>query len=160
MITLQQRQALEALKGEPLTAGQIAELEPLLNWDNRNDVTIAALLSAWRPDVLRSLPVQEVFDILFASGDYTALKQAQLAGDPRAVIAFGVLLDSRQLGSGMVNLQLQATTSLLDSLQAAPALLTQQGRAALTTAATGRPAAISVREVSDALNLAEGRLTL
>lgn len=159
-MTPQQRQALEGIHGAPLSAQQIEAIDPLLDWDNRDDVAIAALLSSWQQPVMRSLTVDQVFDILFAAGEYSAMKQAQLAGDPRAVMAFALLMDAKQLGSGTVNLQLQATIDLLDSLQAEPALLTQAGRTALTTAATADAPAISVSEVSDALNLAEGRLTL
>jgi len=85
--------------------------------------------------VLQSIPVADMFDVLFASGDYATIKQAQMTGHPVAVAAFATLADARSLGSGMVNLSLPGTVALLDQLQDAQ-LLTTEGRAALISAAT------------------------
>ena len=111
---------------------------------------VAATLNAAAPDVLRSLGVDEMFDVLFASGDYATLKTAQLAGDARAVFAFATLADALTLGPGKVNLALPTTIELLNSLQTEPVLLTPAGRAALTAAATTRPTPIDWRAVLDA----------
>lgn len=112
---------------------------------------LAHALSAARPDTTRSLAVAEMFDVLFTTSDYAVMKAAQLAGDPRAVVAFGALSDARLLGPGTVNLSLPATTVLLDGLQTAPPLLSTEGRAALLAASVTRPPAIDWRDVKVAL---------
>lgn len=159
-MTPAQQTALESVCGRALSAGEIAAIDPLLDSNNRQDVQIAALLTAGQPDVTRSLRVEEVFDVLFSSGDYLAIKQAQMAGDPRAAMAFAVLADARSLGNGSVNLAMPATASLLDALEAEPRLLSQAGRAALAAAALQPAAVIPVEDVSRALNIAEGRMIL
>lgn len=159
-MTASQQAALEALIGRSLTTADAAAIEPLLDPNNRNDVAIAAWVNAARPAVKVSLRVEEVFDVLFASGDYVTLKTASLAGDPRAVMAFETLRDARQIGSGTVNLQLPPTAALLDQLQSEPPLLSDVGRTALVAAATQAAPAIDIDAVSRALNLAEGRMVL
>ena len=159
-MTPAQQAALVAVAGRALTAEELSTIEPLLAWDNRQDVQIAEVINAGRPTVLRSLKVEEVFSVLFASGDYTAIKAAQLAGDQRAIMAFGVLADARNLGPGTVNLEAAPTVALLETLQAEPSLLSASGRQALTDAAAERVQSIHYTAVSAALNIAEGRATL
>ena len=94
-----------------------------------------ALAAALQAPVLRSLAVEDVFDSLYTTGDYSTLKAAQLSGNPLAVAAFDTLRDAKSLGPGRVQLGLPATAGLLDQLQGA-GLLTQAGRDALTARAT------------------------
>lgn len=77
-----------------------------------------------------SISVEDVFDALFLSGDYAAIKAAQLAGTASAVMAFSTLVDAKTLGPGMVNLDTAATRALFDALES-DGLLTSAGRAAL-----------------------------
>lgn len=156
-MTPAQQSALEAVVGRPLSAEEVATIDALLA--DRNDVEIAAVLTAGQPPQQVSLAVEDVFDVLFSSGDYMTLKQAQLTGDATAIMAFAVLEDSKRIGSGKVNLQLPLTVALLDQLTAA-GLLSAAGRAALDARATILGAPIHYNTVSDALNIAEGRLTL
>ena len=94
-----------------------------------------ALSAAIRITDTRPLAVEEVFDSLYTTGDYSTLKAAQLSGNPLAVAAFETLRDAKTIGPGRVGLNLPATAGLLDQLQAA-GLLTQGGRDALTERAT------------------------
>lgn len=119
--------------------------------DAGNLAGVAAALSAAQPHELQAMKVADMFDVLFKSGDYEALKMAQLAGDPRAVFAFATLADARTLGPGLVNLELTATAALLDRLQQEPILLSQAGREALVAAATVQPDPIDWQAVKSAL---------
>lgn len=112
---------------------------------------VAAALSDMQSDTTRSLRVVEMFDVLYTTGDYATIKAAQLAGDARAMLAFGALGDAQAIGPGTVNLQLSTTTQLLDSLQTAPVLLSAAGRAALLAASVTRPGPIDWRTVQAAL---------
>lgn len=116
-----------------------------------NHQRIAELLSERQPNTTRSLRVEEVFDVLFANGDYVTLKQAQLGGDGRAVMAFAALSDAKTIGPGTVNLSMAATALMLDGLQSAPALITQASRDALAAASVARPPAITHEAVTSAL---------
>ena len=140
--------ALSKLSGLTFTADQLTILTPLL--EAGNDTAIAATLSQWIPPAPRSLRVEEVFDVLFASGDYLTLKQAQLQGNAVAVLAFAALADAKALGPGTVNLTMATTGTMFDQLQTA-GLLSVAGRAALV-AKGSQPVVVQVSVVSEALN--------
>ena len=116
-MTPAQLSALEGVAGRPLTAPEIAAIEPLL--PERNDVAIAAIINAGQPPIQRSIRVEDLFDVVFTTGDYLGLKAAQMQGNPLAVMVFSVLSDAKSIGPGMVNLLAQATVNLFDQLQAA-----------------------------------------
>lgn len=156
-MTPAQQAALEALAGRALSADEQAEIDALLT--GRDDVRIAAVLNAGQPPKLKSLRVEEVFDTLFSTGDYMTMKMAQLEGNPLAGMIFAVLADAKTLGPGLVDLQSPVTAELLNQLQSA-ALLSPTGRAALAARSAESPAPIHYNAVSDALNVAEGRMTL
>lgn len=158
-MTPAQQSALEAVAGRSLSAAEMADIDLHLDPDSRNDVAIAVIINAGRPATVRSLRVDEVFDVLFASGDYSTLKAAQLQGHQDAVLAFEMLKDAKQIGPGLVNIEHPSTVGMFDGLQGA-GLLTQAGRDALTERATEQVSPIHYNQVSDALNIAEGRLTL
>lgn len=156
-MTPEQQNALESVAGRSLTLDDTATIEPLLL--NRNDVQIAAILSAGQPDIRRSIRVEELFQVLYEIGDYATIKSAEIAGNPLVVFVFAVLKDAKTLGPGLVNLDDPQTISLCDQLQAAN-LLSQDGRDALESLSMVRPQPIHYNKVSDALNIAEGRLIL
>jgi hypothetical protein len=156
-MTPEQQAALESVCGRALTPDDISAIDPLL--PDRNDVQIAALLTASQPDMRQSLRVEDVFEILYTCGDYATLKTAQLSGNAIAVMAFSILHDAKTIGHGLVNLDAPQTAALCDELQAAT-LLSQAGRDALEAHSKVRPMPIQYNAVSDALNVAEGRLTL
>lgn len=152
-----QQSALEAVAGRALTPQEIIDIDDLL--PIRNDVAIATLLSLGQPTKTVSLKVEDVFDTLFATGDYVTLKMAQLQGSPLAVMAFAVLDDAKRIGSGMVNLNAVPTAQMMTQLQGAE-LLSATGYAALVALATVEGEVVNYNTVSDALNIAEGRVTL
>ncbi len=156
-MTPAQQSALESVAGRALTADDIAAIDPLL--PNRNDVEIAAVLTEGQPRRRKSITVETVFNVLYASGDYVTLKQAHMAGNPLAALAFGFLSDAKLLGPGRVDLYAPATVAQFDALQAA-ALLSQAGRDALDAAGWVDGEPINYNAVSDALNVAEGRMVL
>ncbi len=127
------------------------ELRNLIpNWQN-----IADALSV---PALQSITVETLFDVLFASGDYTTLKTAQFEGSSLAVMALATLSDAKSLGSGMVNQSLPGTKALLDDLQAA-GLLSQKGRDDLIAAATVVQR-LTAHEVEVALKNADGSMAI
>lgn len=156
-MTPAQQAALESIAGRDLTPQEYVDIDALL--PGRNDVAIAAILNAGQLPVMRSLRVEEVFGVVYSTGDYVALKTAQLQGHPLAVMVFSVLADAKNLGPGMVNLQEPATVDLFDQLQAI-GLLSAASRTAFATLANVPPEVIHYNTVSDTLNIAEGRMTL
>lgn len=119
---------------------------------------IAAIAAALTVPELQPIAVEEVFDVLFASGDYLTLKTAQMQGHPAAAMAFAVLADAKALGPGRVNLDRAATVQLLDQLEAAN-LLSSDGRAALVAAAT-QPSVVTARDVELAIKSDTGEYLL
>lgn len=156
-MTPEQKNALESVAGRTLTLDDITAIKPFLL--DRNDVQIAAILSAGQPDIRRSIRVEELFQTLYEIGDYVTIKSAEIAGNPLAAFVFAVLKDAKTLGPGVVNLDDTQTISLCDQLQEAN-LLSQDGRDALESLSMVRPQPIHYNKVSDALNVAEGHLTL
>lgn len=156
-MTSEQLNALEMVADRPLTAEEIAAIEPLLV--DRNDVEIAAVINDGRPDITVSVAVEDVFDVLYSTGDYVIVKTAQLQGNADAVMAFGFLLDAKTIGPGKVNLTAPLTVGMFDRLEAA-GLLSATGRAALLARAKSKADPVHFNTVSDALNAAEGRLVL
>ena len=152
-----QQSALEAVAGRALTPQEIINIDDLL--PIRNDVAIAEVITLGKPSVMVSLKVEDVFDTLFSTGDYMTLKMAQLQGNPLALMAFAVLDDAKRIGSGMVNLNATPTAQMMTQLQGAE-LLSATGYAALVALATVPGEAVNYNAVSDALNIAEGRMTL
>lgn len=151
-MTPENKAALETLLGRELSPAEVLSLDPAV--EVRNDIEVAAQLAALLPPVIRSLTVEEVFDVLFSSGDWLTIKSAQMSGNPVAIMAFAILSDAKALGNGKVNLTLPATVGLLDQLQGA-GLLSQSSRDALLAKATS-PNKLNFNAVSRVLNSASG----
>jgi hypothetical protein len=122
------------------------------------DDAIASIVMSEMDTVKRSLTVQEVFDVLFETGDYLSIKTAQLAGDPAASLCFSVLEDAVKLGPGKVNLEAGATVMLFQQLVTAGHLSAAGVEALHALATEQRPAAlrlfgqvVTAKEVSQAL---------
>src|SRR5574337_1735697 len=99
------------------------------------DQAIADLLNAGTQTAVRPVRVDEVFDVLFTSGDWVGIETARLGGNQTAVLCQAVLSSAKNLGPGLVDLEAPATIALLDQLQQA-ALISQAGREALTARAS------------------------
>lgn len=158
-MTPAQQSALEGLLARPLTLAEIGDIDPLLDPNNRNDVAITAIINDGQPSVIGEMLVEDVFDVLFVSGDYQTLKAAQVANNAHAVTAFAMLEDAKRIGPGKVNLSLPIVSGTLDQLEI-DGILSAAGRAALTARATVKSRICSVDEISRALNIAEGRMVL
>lgn len=79
-----------------------------------------------------SVSVQDVFDILFSTGDWSVIKQEYLKGNALAVLVTNILQDAKSLGSGSVNLDSEQTKDLITALFQS-GLLSQVGVDALQT---------------------------
>ena len=158
-MTPAQRAALEALVGREITADEAAQLDTLLDPDNRNDVSIAALLSVgrWRYADTRRMEVGFVGsypggpiegDAVLGTLERHAESQA-----PTARIV-GRALRAMRVEPGL-NLGDPSLHAMLDLL--APAVLSVQQVDDIKAMARV-PHPVVVREVSRALNVAEGRM--
>lgn len=157
-MTPEQKAALETLTGRALTPDDETALEPWLAWDVRRDDLIAAHLSAGRTAVQEYWLTDRglVADLVVATGS-TAMSDAILAHldvvatQSRSVKAMLNRLenDSRGLNFGDPSLRAQL-----------PYLGFSEAEVAALLALALQPAPLSVGQVSDALNIAEGRMTL
>ena len=159
----EQQTALEALAGRPLTAGEMAALEPLVSI--RNDVAVAAILSADRVrltehlvterGVLAALGPVEGDALLAALEAITSPETLPLPVQPYyGAIRRGVSWlknDGLDMGS-------PTARALLDLL-AGYGVITPAHAGALKALAQ-QPDPIHYNLVSDRLNAAEGLLTL
>lgn len=64
-----------------------------------------------------SIPVEDVFDVLFTTGAWATIKVAAASGNANAGMANVILQDAKELGPGMVRLDAPATIALLDALE-------------------------------------------
>lgn len=158
-MTPAQRAALEALVGREITADEAAQLDTLLDPDNRNDVAIAALLSVgrWRYADTRRMEVGFVGTYPGGpiEGD-AVLGALELHAESQAPTAriVGRALRALRTEPGL-NLGDPALHAMLDLL--APSVLSvQQVDAIKSMARVDDP--VAVRDVSRALNVADGRM--
>ena len=150
-MTPAQQTALESLAGRPLSEDEIAAIEPLL--PERNDVAIAALLPPKVSIVSTPIGIGTILATLAPNGGafLDALESAGTS-DPNVKWALKLIEQSNfDVGMAATRAQMAAFA------QAAPAFA--DGIAALLATAE-RSEPIHYNAVSDALNIAEGRLTL
>lgn len=150
-MTPAQQAALELVAGQALTAEQIAAIEPYLS--DRNDVAIASLLPPKVTVVSTPIGIGTILATLAPNGGafLDALETAG-ASDPNVKWALKLIEQSNfDVGMDATRAQMVAFA------QAAPAFA--DGIAALLATAE-RSELIHYNAVSDALNIAEGRLTL
>lgn len=151
-MTPAQQTALETLAGRALTADDIGALDPLLAL--RNDVAMATYLSHDRAAIQsRTVGIGTVLATLAPDGGAFLDAIEQLAGlDPN--VKWGLkLLERGELDVGMA-----ATRALLTGIAGNVPELAAGINALLALAEVAEP--IQYNALSDALNVAEGRLTL
>lgn len=151
-MTNDQRAALEQIVGRALTAAEIEAIEPLL--EERNDVQIAGVLSTGRVQILPTpIGIGTVLAVMApAGGDFLNALEALGAQDANVKWALAMIKQGTfDVGHPVTRAQLQAFA------EATPAMAA--GIAALLAVAE-RTHPIHYNTVSDALNVAEGRLTL
>ena len=150
-MTPDQQTALESLAGRELTAAEVAAIEPFLV--DRNDVAIAALLPPKVTVISTPIGIGMILTTLAPNGG-TFLDALEAAGqsDPNVKWALKLIEQSNfDVGMSATRAQMVAFA------QAAPAFA--DGIAALLATAE-RSEPIHYNAVSEALNIAEGRLTL
>lgn len=150
-MTPAQQDALDSVAGKALTAEQLAAIEPFLA--DRNDVAIAALLP---PKVTRQsnpIGIGTILAVLAPNGG-SFLDALEAAGQSDPNVKWSLkLIEQSNFDVGMSATRAQ----MVAFAQAAPAFA--DGIAALLATAE-RSEPIHYNAVSDALNIAEGRLTL
>lgn len=156
-MTPDQQAALEAVAGRALVAADIAVLDPLLAYDSRNDVAIAAHLSAGRTRAVR-VPIADLQAYLQAHGIWWVLKSAAADAAHPGCQAATAALEVATARYENIDFQLSFVGFVLGSLVTAE-LMSAADYAALL-AMSSIPDPIHYNTVSDALNVAEGRLTL
>ena len=150
-MTPAQQAALESVVGKVLTPEQIIAIDPYLA--DRNDVAIAALLPAKVKIVSTPIGIGTILAVLAPNGGafLDALETAR-ASDSNVKWALK-LIEQSNFDVGMASTRDQ----MVAFAQAAPAFA--DGIVALLATAE-RTEPIHYNAVSDALNIAEGRITL
>ena len=150
-MTPAQRSALEAVAGRALTTDEIAVIDPLL--PDRNDVEIAALLPQRIEIVSTPIGIGTILAALAPNGGAFLDALEALAANDSNVKWCLKLIEQGNLDVGMdaTRQQMQQFAADAPAFAAGIAVLLQ-------TAERATP--IHYNAVSDALNIAEGRLTL
>lgn len=152
IMTPAQQLSLEGLISRELTGDEIAEIDPLL--PDRNDVAIAAIISAGRVKTQPTpIGIGTVLAVMAPSGgEFLNALESMGATDANVKWALKMIEQSTfDVGHAVTRAQLQAFAGAVPAMSAAIAAL-------LVVAESPDP--IQVGAVSDALNIAEGRMTL
>lgn len=166
-MTPAQQSALEGVAGRVLTAPEIAAIDPLLTADNRKDVAIASILSTGRTRLISRMIGERGIMAALGTIEGEACLQAFETFAATPLVALHPLAPhhggiKRMLGWLKTDAGLDIGTPqaaiLLGFMVAVGALQQSWVTAILALAQTPNP--IQVNSVSDALNIAEGRMTL
>ena len=149
-MTLAQQATLEGLAGRPLAAQEYVDIDALL--PARNDVAIAGILSAGRVKTVPTpIGIGTVLAVMAPSGgDFLNALEAMGAVDANVKWSL-IEQDSFDVGQPVTRAQLHDFAAAQRPL--APAI-------AALLAVAEQPDPISFNAVSDALNIAEGWMTL
>lgn len=150
-----------ALKSYILADAELAQLagsetdadSPGVPYPHSKDGTILAVMQARVTPVVGSATVEQVFDQLYLSGEYLALKQAQMQGDTDAVMAFAVLSDAKMYGPGKVAMGSPYTLGMFNALKAKN-LITQSSIDALIALATSTISAADAWGITSNIEIA------
>lgn len=157
-MTPDQQAALESVAGRPLTADEIAAIDPLL--PDRKDVEIAAVLSVGRKATVSSpIGVGTVLAVMAPVGGLflSALRDIG-AMRPQTEDSANVEWTLKLIEASRFDVGWPVTRAqLTDFAQKNP---TMAGGINKLLAVAEQPAPIDFNAVSDALNVAEGRMTL
>lgn len=152
-MTPAQQTALEGLVGRPLTAQEITTIDAHL--PDRRDDLIAQVLSVGRVRVQKTLGgIGTVLETLGPEAGAAVLDGLEAIKAGNAAVKWAWFLIER----GELDFGSSATRGMIDQLVAGGALPAGAGAALKAVAEVPNP--ITVNQVSDALNVAEGRLTL
>jgi hypothetical protein len=151
-MTPAQQTALETVAGRALAPGEIVAIDALL--PDRNDVQIASILSAGRVTTQPTpIGIGTVLAVMAPSGgDFLNALEQLGAADANVKWSLKMIEQaSFDVGHPVTRAQLQAFSAAQPSMAGAIAAL---------LAVAEQPDPIHYNTVSDALNVAEGRLTL
>ena len=150
-MTPAQQSALEAVAGRALTPAELAAIEPFLA--DRNDVQIAALLPAKQTLISSPIGIGTILAALAPNGgDFLNALEAMGATDANVKWALKLIEQSN------FDVGIPATRAQMDAFKGVAPALADGIDALLAVAERTEP--IHYNTVSDALNVAEGRLTL
>lgn len=157
-MTPAQQAALEALAGRTLTGTEITAIDPLL--PERNDVAIAAILSAGRTRIESKQIGRGTILAVMAPMGGLFLGTLRDIGDtrPRTIDSANVAEVVGLIDRGEFDIGMEASREQLQLFATANAGMAPGIAALLAVAEVADP--INYNAVSDALNIAEGRLTL
>ena len=157
-MTPAQQAALEALAGRALTGAEITAIDPLL--PERNDVAIAAILSAGRTRIESKQIGRGTILAVMAPMGGLFLGTLRDIGDirPRTMDSANVAEVVGLIDRGEFDIGMDASREQLQLFATANSGMAPGIAALLALAETADP--IHYNAVSDALNIAEGRLTL
>lgn len=153
-MTPEQLAALEACAGRKLTDDELAQAEPLLDPENRNDVALAALVSVGRT---RTVPLE------IGVGTILAALNGSGGVFLDALVAFGaqnrdVYWTMDLIRQGRLRIDMPATRAGMQGLAAAVPQLADGITELLKLGV--QPDPVPLQQLSSALNVAEGRLQL
>lgn len=156
-MTPEQKSALEGLLGRELTEGEITSIDPFLATDNRNDVKIASILSMGRN--YRGFIAKAVFLRWTArTGVRAAIEDhATNVNSPLRATALS-LRDFLWSDLTHIDFAMAENVTMLQAWVTANAITQAHADELLAMATYADP--IHYSAVSDALNKAEGRLTM
>lgn len=162
-MTLAQQSALEAVLARPLKPEEVAAIDAVL--PIRNDVEIAAILSVGRVTIVsHEIGERGILDVLGSEDGETFLVALEGITDPAALPEslrphYGAIRRGVSwLKSDGLDVGSPTTRKLLDALAAAGIL--DAGAVAKVKKVAERDHPFHYNVVSDALNVAEGRLTM
>lgn len=151
-MTPAQKTAIEGLVGRPLAAPETIAIDAML--PIRNDVSIAAILSVGRTRTQPTpIGIGTVLAVMAPSGgDFLNALESMGAADANVKWALKMIEQGTfDVGHPVTRAQLQAFAGAVPAMSAAIAALMSVAES---------PDPIQVGAVSDALNIAEGRMTL
>lgn len=153
-MTPAQQAALKGIAGRELTQQEIEQIDPLLGPNNRNDVAIAALLSAGRTrPVHTEIGIGTILAKLGASGG-AWLDALDAMGQQDSNVKWSMVL----IRDGRFRIDMAEARAAMQTLATnVPGLAA--GIAALLTLGV-EPDPLPVTDVSRELNIAEGRVNL
>ena len=152
MMTPEQQTSLESLVGRALTAEEVTEIDQYL--PQRNDVAIADILSRNRVTaVTRLIGIGIIMNVLGPVEGAAALDVLESMKPSNSAVKWALHL----LESGQLDIGLPATRMQIDAL-VGTVFTAEQASTLKAIAEEADP--FNYNSISNALNIAEGRLTL
>jgi hypothetical protein len=153
-MTPQQQSALESVVGRTLTGDEITAIDPLLDPNNRNDVAIAAILSEGRVRLKsHEIGIGTVLGVMAPDGG-AFLDTLETIGASDSNVKWLLKLIER----GAFDVGLPASRAQMTAYAQAVPALADGINALLALGVEQDP--IHYNKISDALNIAENRMTL